>query len=171
MNLRRRLSTLIAVRVVISTLLLGWAIVIQISQPEAFPVAPLFLLIGVTYALSLLCFATLRFAERHLWLVDLQLAADALIVSAFIHIAGGITSFFSSLYLLPIMAASTVRFGRGARQVAALSAILYLTLVSTQYVDPLYLPELLRPTRAVELPTLRFAQYTVAINLIGFVAV
>ena len=171
MNLRRRLSTLIAVRVVISTLLLGWAIVIQVSQPEAFRGDPLFLLIGLTYALSVLYFATLRFAERHLWLVDLQLAADALIVSAFIHITGGITSYFSSLYLLPIMAASMVRFGRGARQVAVLSAILYLTLVSTQYVDPEYLPVLLRPTRVVELPTLRIAQYTVAINLVAFVAV
>jgi two-component system sensor histidine kinase PilS (NtrC family) len=171
MNLRRRLSTLIAVRVIIGTLLLGWAIVIQISQPEAFPVDPLFLLIGLTYALSVLYFATLRYAERYAWFVDLQLAVDALIVSAFIHITGGITSYFSSLYLLPIMAASTVRFGRGALQVAALTAILYLTLVSTQYVDPQYLPELLRPTRVVELPTLRFAQYTVAINLIGFVAV
>jgi two-component system sensor histidine kinase PilS (NtrC family) len=170
-NLRRRLSTLIAARVVISTLLLGWAIVIQVSQPEAFRGDPLFLLIGLTYALSVLYFATLRFAERHLWLVDLQLAADALIVSAFIHITGGITSYFSSLYLLPIMAASTVRFGRGARQVAVLSAILYLTLVSTQYVDPEYLPVLLRPTRVVELPTLRIAQYTVAINLVAFVAV
>ena len=171
MNLRRRLSTLIAVRVVISTLLLGWAIVIQVSQPETFRGDPLFLLIGLTYALSVLYFATLRFAERHLWLVDLQLAADALIVSAFIHITGGITSYFSSLYLLPIVAASTVRSGRGARQVAVLSAILYLTLVSTQYVDPEYLPVLLRPTREVELPTLRIAQYTVAINLVAFVAV
>ena len=34
-----------------------------------------------------------------------------------IYITGGITSYFSSLYLLPIMAASTVRFGRAARQV------------------------------------------------------
>jgi two-component system sensor histidine kinase PilS (NtrC family) len=171
MNLRLRLSTLIAVRVVISTLLMGWAILIQISQPGAFPVNPFFFLIGLTYALSILYFATLRFAERYPWLIDLQFAADALIVSAFIHVTGGVTSYFSSLYLLPIMAASTIRFGRGALQVAVLSAALYLTLVSAQYVDPMYLPELLRPTRVVELPTIRFAQFTVAINLFGFVAV
>jgi two-component system sensor histidine kinase PilS (NtrC family) len=170
MNLRRRLLTLIAVRVVIGTLLLGWAILIQISGPASFPIDPFFFLIGLTYALSLLYFVTLRFAERYAWLVDLQFAADAIIVSAFIHVTGGITSYFSSLYLLPIMAASIVR-GRGALQVAALSAILYLTLVATQYVDPEYLPELLRPTRDVPLPTVRVAQYTVAINLFGFVAV
>jgi two-component system sensor histidine kinase PilS (NtrC family) len=168
--LRRRLSTLIAVRVVIGTLLLGWAILIQISGPATFPVDPFFFLIGLTYALSLLYFLTLRFAERQAWLVDLQFAGDALIVSAFIHVTGGITSYFSSLYLLPIMAASIVR-GRGALQVAALSAILYLTLVAAQYANPEYLPELLRPTGVVDLPTVRVAQYTVAINLFGFVAV
>ena len=170
MNLRRRLLTLIAVRVVIGTLLLGWAILIQISGPATFPVDPFFFLIGLTYALSLLYFVTLRYAERYAWLVDVQFAADAIIVSAFIHVTGGITSYFSSLYLLPIMAASIVR-GRGALQVAAFSAILYLTLVVTQYVDPEYLPEFLRPTGVAQLPTVRVAQYTVAINLFGFVAV
>ncbi len=52
MNLRSRLSTLIAARVVIGTLLLGSAILIQISRPGAFPVDPFFALIGLTYALS-----------------------------------------------------------------------------------------------------------------------
>jgi two-component system sensor histidine kinase PilS (NtrC family) len=168
--LRARLSTLIAVRLVVSSLLLGWAILIQIRQPGAFPVNPFFLLIGLTYALSVVYLATLRFSERHAWLADVQFGADALIVSAFIHLTGGITSYFSSLYLLPIIAASTVRVGRGALQVATLSAVLYLGLVFIQYFEPEYLPPLLQSTRT-ELPTLGFAQYTVAINLFGFIAV
>lgn len=171
MDLRSRLSTLIAVRVVISTLLLGWAIVIQINQPGLFPIDPFFLLIGLTYALSVVYLATLRLAARHAWLADVQFAADALIVSAFIHLTGGVTSYFSSLYLLPIIAASTVRFGRGALQVAALSAVLYLGLVFIQYLDPQYLPRLLQVSQPVDLPSLGFAQYAVAINLFGFIAV
>jgi two-component system sensor histidine kinase PilS (NtrC family) len=135
MNLRSRLSTLIAARVVLVTLLLGSAILIQISRPGSFPVDPFFSLIGLTYALSVFYLATLRFAERHLWLVDLQFGADALLVSAFIHVTGGIASNYSSLYLLPIIAASTIRFRRVAVQVAALSAVLYLALVTVQYVD------------------------------------
>ena len=126
MNLRSRLSTLIAARVVIGTLLLGSAILIQISRPGAFPVDPFFALIGLTYALSVLYLATLRFAERHTWLVDLQFGADAMLVSAFIHVTGGIASNFSSLYLLPIIAASMIRSRRVALQVAGLSAVLYL---------------------------------------------
>ena len=72
--------------------------------------------------------ATLRFAERHHWLVDLQFGADAMLVSAFIHVTGGIASNFSSLYLLPVIAASMIRSRRVALQVAGLSAMLYLAL-------------------------------------------
>src|SRR5688500_2568720 len=172
MNLRSRLSTLIAVRVVVSTLLLGSAILIQLNRPGTFPVDPFFYLIGLTYALSVVYLATLRFAERHRWLVDLQFGADAVLVSAFIHVTGGITSYFSSLCVLPIIAAATVRFRRGALQVAALSAILYLALVSAQYLDAFpYLPGSWLADNSLPLPTLQFAQYTVAINLFGFMAV
>ena len=172
MNLRSRLSTLIAARVVIGTLLLGSAILIQISRPGAFPVDPFFALIGLTYALSVLYLATLRFAERHPWLVDLQFGADAMLVSAFIHVTGGITSNFSSLYLLPIIAASMIRSRRVALQVAALSAVTVSRRscwCSTSIVE---LPPLVRRfSPVVELPTLRVARYTVAINLGGFFAV
>ena len=171
MNLRSRLSTLIAARVVIGTLLLGSAILIQISRPGAFPVDPFFTLIGLTYALSVVYLATLRFAERHPWLVDLQFGLDAALVSAFIHVTGGIASNFSSLYVLPVIAAAMIRSRRVAFQVASLSAMLYLALVLVQYVD-VGLPELAkRFTPVVDLPTLGVARYTVAINLSGFFAV
>jgi len=171
MNLRSRLSTLIAARVVIGTLLLGSAILIQISRPGAFPVDPFFTLIGLTYALSVLYLATLRHAERHPWLVDLQFGADAVLVSAFIHVTGGIASYFSSLYLLPIIAASMIRSRRVALQVAGLSTMLYLALVLVQYVDVGLPPLVRRFTPMVELPTISVARYTVAINLSGFFAV
>jgi two-component system sensor histidine kinase PilS (NtrC family) len=170
MNLRSRLSTLIAARVVLVTLLMGSAILIQISRPGAFPVDPFFSLIGLTYALSVFYLATLRFAERHPWLVDFQFAADALLVSAFIHVTGGIASNFSSLYLLPIIAASMIRYRRVAMQLAAFSSLMYLALVAVQYID-LDFPLARRFSPVVELPSIRVAQYTVAINLGGFMAV
>jgi two-component system, NtrC family, sensor histidine kinase PilS len=171
-DLRSRLSTLIAVRVVVGTVLLGSALLVEINRPGAFPRDPLFLLIGLTYALSVLYMASLRFVDRYPWIADAQLGADAILVSAFIHVTGGITSYFSSLYLLPIMAASTVRFRRGALQVAALSVVLYLALVSSQYLEPTaFFPASWQALGPSELPTARFAQYTVAINLFGFFAV
>ena len=170
-NLRSRLLTLIAVRVVASTLLLGWAVLIRLSRPDAFPVDPFFFLIGLTYGLSVVYLATLRFAEQHGWLADLQFAADALLVSAFIHLTGGITSHFSSLYLVPIIAASVIRSGRTSIQVATLNAVLYLMIVVAQYVPAEYLPAFAVATSLVELPSVGFAQYTVFINLSGFIAV
>jgi two-component system, NtrC family, sensor histidine kinase PilS len=171
MDLRERLTALIVVRVVVSTLLLGSAIVIQVNRPGAFPINPFFFLIGLTYALSVGYLATVRFAERRGWLADIQLAADALIISAFIYVTGGITSYFSSLYLLPIIAASTLRFRRGALQLATLTAVLYLGLVSAQYLHAFgYLPDIW-PAGGGELSEPRFAQYTVGINVFGFFAV
>ena len=172
MNLRSRLSTLIAVRVVVSTVLLGSAILVQLSRPGSFPVDPFFFLIGLTYALSVIYLGSLRFVDRCPWIADAQLSADAILVSAFIVVTGGITSYFSSLYLLPIIAASTVRFRRGALQVATLSAVLYLALVTAQYLEPAALfPASWQTLGRLELPSQRFAQYTVAINLFGFFAV
>src|SRR4029079_1134398 len=104
MNLRSRLSTLIAVRVVVGTVLLGSAILVQLSRPGSFLLAPFFFLIGLTYALSVLYLGSLRYVDRYPWLADAQLGADAILVSAFIEVTGGSTSYFSSLYLLPGMA-------------------------------------------------------------------
>ncbi len=173
MDLRRRLATLILVRLLVSTVLLGSAIVIQISNPGVLPVDPFFFLIGLTYALSVVYLATLRFAEHRRWLIDAQLGCDAILVSAFISVTGGITSYFSSLYVLPIIAASTLSFRRGAVQVAGLSAILYTGLVVSQYLTAaglLAFPWSLMG-EGLALPPVRYAQYTVGINLFGFVAV
>ena len=169
--MRTRLSKIIGGRLVVSTLLLGSALAIEVSRPDSFPVNPLVFLIGLTYTLSVVYLALLRFAERSPALIDLQFAADAVLVSAFIHVTGGITSNFSSLYVLPIIASSTVRSRRGALQVAALSATLYMGIVTSQYLDVGVLPAGWWLPVSAALPTPRFAQYTVAINLSGMFAV
>ena len=132
-DLRRKLAWLIAIRAIISTVLLGSATLAQITAPGSFPVDPFFSLIGLTYALTIVYAATLRYVDRLRWLVDLQLAGDALIVSAFIYLTGGIASYFSSLYVLPIVGGSTVQFRRGGLLVATLSTVLYVGLVAGQY--------------------------------------
>src|SRR3972149_92159 len=117
-DLRRRLAWLISIRAVVGAMLLGGAIVAQITAPGSFPVDPFFFLIALTYALTVAYATTMRFADRRRGLIDLQLAGDALTVSAFIYFTGGRTTFFSSLYVLPIVAASTVQFRRGGPLVA-----------------------------------------------------
>ena len=169
--MRGQIGWLIAVRAMISTLLLGGATVAQITAPDSFPVDPFFLLIATTYALTILSAATLGLVERHRWLVDAQLACDAVVVSAFIFLTGGVTSFFSSLYALPIIGGSVIQARRGGLMVATLSAVFYIGIVSSQYVPfttPLGVSAVARP---VGLPARAAAQYVVGMNLFGFFAV
>jgi two-component system sensor histidine kinase PilS (NtrC family) len=171
-GLRGNVAWLIAIRAIISTILLGSAIFVQIKAPGSFAVDPFFFLIGLTYALTIIYAVTLRFVDRFRWLVDLQLGGDALIVSAFIYFTGGVTSYFTSLYVLPIIAASTIQFRRGGLLVATFSTVLYGGLVLAQYLaaeglrtDPWLI------SASVVLPPGSVARYTVALNVFGFFAV
>src|SRR5471032_1069792 len=164
--LRRNVAWLIAIRVVISTILLGSATFMRVTEQTSFAVDPFFFLIGLTYAL------TIRYVERHRWLVDLQLGIDALLVSAFIYFTGGITSYFTSLYVLPVIAASTIQFRRGGLLVATLSTVLYGGLVLAQYLAASGLrSDFWLTAYSQTLPAGSVARYTVALNVFGFFAV
>jgi two-component system sensor histidine kinase PilS (NtrC family) len=171
-DLKRKLASLIATRALVSTLLLGGATVMQVRAPGSFPVDPFFLLIALTYALAIVYAVTLHLVDRHRWLIDLQLTCDAIIVSAFISLTGGVTSLFSLLYILPIVAGSIVGFRRGGLLVATLSAIIFSGLVALQYLTAdglLHLAWL--PVAPSTLPSRSVAQYIVLLNLFGFFGV
>ena len=171
-EIKRKVGWLIAVRAMISTVLLGGATVLQITAPGSFRVDPFFFLIALTYALTIAYATTLRYVERHRWLVDVQLAGDAFIVSAFIYVTGGISSVFPSLFALPIIAASVVGFRRAGLLVATLSAVSYVGLVLLQYsaADGLLWGAWMLTDPAL-LPAPSMAQYVVCLNLVGFFAV
>jgi len=169
---RRNVAWLIAFRVVITTILLGSATIMRVTVPESFAVDPFFFLIGLTYALTIGYALALRFVERHRWLVLLQLGIDAVVVSAFIYFTGGITSYFTSLYVLPVIAASTFEFRRGGVLVAALSTVLYGGLVVAQYLAASGLRAFSwLAAYSQSLPPGSVARYTVALNVFGLFAV
>jgi two-component system sensor histidine kinase PilS (NtrC family) len=166
--LRRKLLWLIAGRAAVITLLLGSALLIRLKFPGAFPIDPFFALIGITYALTAVYGLALKYFERHSWLVDVQLGCDAVIVSAIVYITGGVSSYFSSLYTLPIIAASTIQSRRGGMMVGVLSTLLYGGLVLAQYYGGGILSGL---TGYTLLPPFRVAIFTVGLNIFGFFAV
>ncbi|MEO8680957.1 MAG: ATP-binding protein [Vicinamibacterales bacterium] len=171
-TLRQRLATHIAVRVVVATVLLGSALVVQLRAPGTLLVNPFFFLIGLTYAASLGFIASLRFVDRFPWLTDVHFAIDTVIISAAVFLTGGVESLFTILFMLPIVAASSVQFRRGGLQLAGLSAILFIGLVLTQYLfanGNLELPFDL--ALSAEVPPPNVAQYTVGLNLFGFFTV
>ena len=171
-SLRRNVRLLIAIRLVISTILLGSGTFMRATESGSFAGDPFFFLIGLTYALTIVYSLTLRFVERRRWLVDLQLGLDALLVSAFIYFTGGVTSYFTSLYVLPVIAASTIQLRRGGLMVATLSTVLYGGLVLAQYLAASGLrtdPWL--TAYAQSLPSGSVARYTVLMNVFGMFAV
>jgi two-component system, NtrC family, sensor histidine kinase PilS len=167
-TIRRKLLWLITARAAVISVLLGSAVLIQIKSPGSLPIDPYFFLLGLTFALTVVYSLTLRHAERHPWLVDLQLAADAGIVSGMVYLTGGVNSYFSTLYALPIIAASTLRLWRGGIVVGALSSVLYTSIVLGQYSGT---PASSIVVVAQDLPPLRVAIYTVGLNVFGFLAV
>jgi two-component system, NtrC family, sensor histidine kinase PilS len=170
-DLRRRLVWLIGIRVVIGTVLLGSAVAVQLNAPGTFPVDPLFLLIGMTYLLNVFWALSLGWAERHNWLVEVQLACDALLVSGFVAVTGGIASYFSALYVLPIAAASSVQFRRGGLMIATLSALIYVGIVLVQYFGLTDLIGFSWLPRDAVLPPPRMAAYTGGWNVFLFFAI
>ncbi|MBW8895179.1 MAG: hypothetical protein JF613_03215, partial [Acidobacteria bacterium] len=166
-TLRAKLLWLMTGRAAVITLLLGSALLVLLKFPGAFPIDPFFVLIGITYALTAIYGFALKYSEKYRWLVDVQLGCDAVIVSAIVYITNGVSSYFSSLYTLPIIAASTIQSRRGGMMVAVLSSLLYSGLVLAQYYGGV-LPGVLDYTL---LPPLRMAVFTVGLNVFGFLAV
>jgi two-component system sensor histidine kinase PilS (NtrC family) len=171
-TLSRRLLFHIALRLVSASVLLGIAWLIHLRAPGILNLNPFYVLIASIYAVSLVFIATLRFVDRFPWLIDVHFAIDVMVVSAAVALTGGITSIFTSLYALPIVAASILQFRRGSLQVAALSAVLYAGVVLAQYaevagmMDPLF-----GYSFDDDLPNVSVAQYTVGLNVAGLFAV
>jgi two-component system, NtrC family, sensor histidine kinase PilS len=165
-SLRRKLLWLIAARAAIVTVLLGSAVLIEIRSPGALRMNPFLVLIGITYGLTVVYSLALKFTERHRWLVDVQLGCDAVIVSAIVLLTGGVASYASTLYTLPIIAASVIESRRGGVMVGILSAVLFAGLVLMQYTGGGLLPIAGYPL----LPQ-RDALFTVGLNVFGFLGV
>jgi two-component system sensor histidine kinase PilS (NtrC family) len=167
--LRRKLLWLIAVRAAVVTLLLWSGTLIQSNSRATLPIHTdaFFTVLGIAYALTVAYVLLLRRTERHRWLVDLQLALDAAIVSAIVCVTGGINSYFSSLYTLPIIAATTVESRRGGVMIGILSCVLYAGIVVAQFAG---LPGF-EPLPGQPLPALKLALFTVGLNLFGFGAI
>ena len=167
---RRRLVWLVGGRAAISTLLLGSGVLIHLNLPGTLPVSAFYFLIGLTYLFTAVYAVALRWADQWPWQADAQLVLDTLVVSAFIAVTGGVTSYFSLLYVLPIIAAASLLRRRGAMTIAVLSALLYAALVALQYQGRL------KGAGAwiVEPPALPPAQtafYLVGIDIVAFLAV
>jgi two-component system sensor histidine kinase PilS (NtrC family) len=114
--------------VIITTLLIG-AFSIELILRPADTLRPLFMLAAAAYGM-VLCYAMLdRWLAGTYTLIVLELIGDALVITSFVGITGGIDSPMSFLYLMPISAASMLLYRRGGMVLAAVCWALYGALV------------------------------------------
>ena len=168
-GLLQKLKWLVGLRLLLASALLGSAVVLELHERLPFPTAPLYLLLGLTFGLSLLYALALR-SQRHLLPQALiQLALDLALVTSLVHFSGGLDSVFPFMYIFVVFAAANVLESRGSLAVAAASGVLYGGLVAaewTRVIVPVEFAGGLAPLRPAG-----YAVYQVLIHTVAFLAV
>ncbi len=124
-DLEARLRRLMLFRVVMVTTLLFIATYVEVHSETLREVNPYYFVIVATYSLTVAYALALRFLPRRLPQVYAQVAGDLLIITALVHISGGVRTGFVLLYPLAVLSATMLVPRRGSLAVAGLATVLY----------------------------------------------
>ena len=80
------------------------------------------LVIGGIYGIALLDAFTVRLADRFDQTADLHFALDTLLIAAVVVATGGVSSVFTPLFALPVVAAAGVQYRYGSLRMAAFAS-------------------------------------------------
>ena len=105
-DLEARLRRLMLFRVVMVTTLLFIATYVEAVSETLREVNPLYFVIVATYALTVAYALALRFLPRRTPQVYAQVAGDLLIITALVHVSGGVRTGFLLLYPLAVLSAT-----------------------------------------------------------------
>ncbi len=168
-GLLQKLKWLVGLRLLLACALLGSAVVLDWHERLPFPTSPLYLLLGLTFGLSLLYALALQSQRYLLHQALTQLALDLGLVTSLVYFSGGLDSAFPFMYIFVVFAAANVLERRGILAVAALSGGLYGALVVAQWtrvIAPVEFAGGLAPLRPAG-----YAVYQVLIHTVAFLAV
>ncbi len=171
--LARQLRWMIGIRLVVVTSVVLPYLLLQLSAATEAPSFDfLYLLAGVTYAVSLLYIALLRLLAGH-WALQayIQFLGDLLLITGLVYYFGGIASPFSILYLIVIIVASTLLRRRSGFTVATTAWLLHGAVVVGVYFLWIPLPqgESSLVSQAESIPLWRLA-YNLSAHGFGFYA-
>jgi len=148
-----RLRRLMLFRVVMVTTLLFIATYVETLSETLREVNPLYFVIVATYTLTVAYALALRFLPRRPPQAYAQVAGDLLIITALVHVTGGVRTGFLLLYPLAVLSATMLVPRRGALTVAGLATVLYgglLLAVRSGVLSPHGLRDVVDlPTRAL----------------------
>lgn len=168
-ELRSGLKTLMLLRVLFITILLGTLIFIQargslrhFGEIHTFH----YLLLASVYFISIIYAFLLKYLPNITLQAYIQLLVDTLMITCLIYSTGGIESIFSFLYILSIFSGSILLYRRGGMIAASSSSIFYGLLLDLHYygvIHPL-------SSRAIYPETYQsvYLFFTILANMTGF---
>ncbi len=135
-----KIKWLMIFRIVLVTILLGSALIIQVKIQKTRPLELLYLFIILSYIFTAITVHFLRRISNVRLYAYSQIIYDLLLETGIVYITGGVESIFTFTYIFTIISASILLFRRGAFITASLSTILYGTLIDLQFyrILPLY---------------------------------
>lgn len=135
-----KIKWLMIFRIVLVTLLLGSALIIQVRETKTRPLELLYFLIIVSYVFTAITVTFLRRVSHITVSAYLQIIYDLFLETGIVYITGGIESVFTFTYIFTIISASILLYRHGAFLAASLGTIFYGTLIVLQFyhVLPLY---------------------------------
>ena len=161
---RNWLVWLVKVRIFILTLLLAVELAVAEFTPTPLPMRFFLSTILLWFSVSLFYVLLLSFWQEHRLQAALQVLTDLILVSLVIHETGGWDSSLNFLYPLVIIVAAVLLPRVWAQLVAALSFILYGTVLELNYYEVV-------PSYCVTHPSFKALQAIIFVNLFAFLAV
>jgi two-component system sensor histidine kinase PilS (NtrC family) len=129
-DLEARLKRLMGFRVVMVTTLLFIATYVEAVSETLLTVNPLYFVIGATYALTVVHVIAFRLVRSRRALAYAQVLGDLLMVTALVHVTGGVRTGFLLLYPLSVLSATMLVPPRGALTLAGVATALYGALLA-----------------------------------------
>lgn len=130
---------LVYLRLVVSTLLVGAAIMVLQMEDRAVSVAAMYGLLGVIYLSAGAIYLTFRLGVELKVIVRILIAVDIVVLTMLTHVSGGSGSFFAILYILPIIVGGEYFKVSGGLVTALLATSAFITYILLEiggYVDP-----------------------------------
>jgi len=171
-EIKVRLKWLMSFRVVVVTLLLGLSITFQIAKNEL--VFAYYALIVITYAITIAYAFALRRLTTSLALRQfayVQIGVDLLLETFLVARTEGISSPFTTLYVITVTFASLILQRRGGLATAGVSAILFGIVTNVQLYELKAFTEWLEPSGLSRAQTLQaYGVHSLAVLAVGFLS-
>ena len=169
-ELQKRLQTLMLLRVLFVSVILGALIFIRFKETHVYfteaQSAPYILLAVIYLTNTIYIFLIKHFGKIRLQ-AYFQIFFDTIFIIFFIYATGGIDSIFSFLFILNIISGGIILSRKGGILIASGSSILYGLLLDLHYYGLIH-PLGSRLNYAPDTYNSAYLFYTILVNMIGF---